>query len=255
MPRGGRGQLRKIAAHLNVHPTLLSQVLSGGKDLTLEQAILLCDYLGLGELEREYFLLLIQYERAGSKTLKNFFHAKLRVLQEEGNKVASRFEKTTEIREEDKAVFYSHWQNSAVRLLTSIKDFQSLDAVAEKLKLPQARVKRILDFLLSVGLVKEEEGRYQMGPARTHLPSSSPYTIRHHVNWRLKAFEAYEKLEKNELAITFPMTLSKKDSLRLRELIVDFVESVNKTLESSEPEELMCLNIDYFSPTVKETNC
>lgn len=248
MPNSGRGQLRKIALHLNVHPTLLSQVISGRKDFSLEQGISLCEYLGLGELEREYFLLLLQYDRAGSKTLKVFFHAKIRKLQEEGTKVSARFERTSEIREEDKAVFYSHWQNSAVRLLTSINEFQSLDGLSEKLKLPKVQVRRILDFLLSVGLVKEDKGRYIMGTARTHVPSNSPYVIRHHVNWRLKAFEAYEKMEKHELALTFPMTISKKDSMRLRELLVDFVASVNKTIESTDPEDLMCLNIDYFSP-------
>lgn len=248
MPKNGRGELRKIALYLNVHPTLLSQVLSGGKDLSLEQAVLLSDYLGLNDFEKEYFLFLVQYERAGSKQLKSYFHSKLRKLQEEGENISSRFLRTTEIREEDKAIFYSHWQNSAIRLLTSIQGFQSLDAISEKLKLSKLQVRRTLDFLLSVGLVREEGGKYTVGPSRTHVPAHSPYVVRHHVNWRLKAFDAYEKMEKQELAITLPMTLSKKDAAKLRALLVDFVESVHQTIEKTDPEELMCLNIDYFSP-------
>ena len=38
MARAGRGQYQKMALHLRVHPTLVSQIFRGVRDLTPEQA-------------------------------------------------------------------------------------------------------------------------------------------------------------------------------------------------------------------------
>ena len=47
-PRKGRGWARKLALHLKVHPTLISQVLQSKKDLTVEQAQKTAELMGLG---------------------------------------------------------------------------------------------------------------------------------------------------------------------------------------------------------------
>lgn len=73
----GRGGIKKIAEALRVHPSLISQVLSGLKDLTSEQGNELAIFFDLSELETEYFLCLIDIERAGTARLKSFLQAKL----------------------------------------------------------------------------------------------------------------------------------------------------------------------------------
>ncbi len=248
MPLKGRGQIRKIAAFLNVHPTLLSQVLNTTKDLSLEQGIRLAEFLGLSENEREYFITLLEYERAGSKALKDYFFSHIQTLRKEAEASISKGNITKELREEDRAIFYSQWYLSAIRLLTSIEQYQTLDSISEKIKMPKAQVRMHLDFLTRVGLVHENSGAFKTGPSRTHVSSNSPHAVRHHVNWRIKAFEAYEALGEDEIAITLPMTISKADALHLREEISKFVKSLNPIIDASPSEELKCLNIDFFSP-------
>ncbi len=62
LPKKGRGELNRIAQFAGVHPSLMSQVLSGSKNLSLEQAQLVAEYLGLTHLESEFFMTLVQLQ-------------------------------------------------------------------------------------------------------------------------------------------------------------------------------------------------
>ena len=104
LPKKGYGEARKIAAHLEVGSTFISQVFSGWKDLTLEQADLLTDYLGLGGLERDYFMLLVEKERAGTKRLKHYWNTKLADLKKSSLKISHRIGIHRTLTDEEKSV-------------------------------------------------------------------------------------------------------------------------------------------------------
>lgn len=53
LPNKGHGQLSKIAQHLNIHTSLVSQVFQGEKNLTFEQACDLSGFFGMTELESD----------------------------------------------------------------------------------------------------------------------------------------------------------------------------------------------------------
>ena len=73
---GGHGQLRQLSLHLGINSVVMSQVFRGERDLTLEQALGVSEYIGFTEMERDYFLLLVQKERAGNHQLKAIFQQK-----------------------------------------------------------------------------------------------------------------------------------------------------------------------------------
>ena len=58
-PKKGRGLVQKLAFHLGVNPTFVSQVLSGLKNFSVEQGFEVTEFLGLAGLEKDYFILLI----------------------------------------------------------------------------------------------------------------------------------------------------------------------------------------------------
>jgi uncharacterized protein (TIGR02147 family) len=245
MPQGGRGQYGKIARHLRMHTTMVSQIFRGEKNLSLEQACALAEYFGLSDLETDFFLVLVEHERAGTAKLKRALDRRKRVLRAQATQVGSRLPPAKRLREEDKAVFYSHWYYSGIRLLTSLPSSGNADAIAEYLKLPQAIVARVLEFLLATGLCEEKGGRIAMGPARTHVPAGSPLVARHHLNWRLKAMERFSSISDDELAFTSPMTISREDGPKVREAIAELIEKVSGIVERTEPEKLSVLNIDW----------
>lgn len=122
---------------------------------------------------------------------------------------------------------------------------ETLAASAYDQKL-QKQTKTILDFLLSTGLCKEEKGKIVVGPSSTHLEASSPWVRVHHANWRQQALQHLPQEENGKLHYTAPLTVSAEDALKIREMIVQFLEKVDKVIDPSPSEEVRCLNIDWF---------
>ncbi len=246
MPKQGYGQSRKLAAFLNVHTTLVSQVLKNLKDFTLEQASLTCEFLGLNEGETQLFLLLVQYERAGNESLRRNLRRQIENAKSHAKELVNRLESKKKLSEEDRATFYSDWSYSAVRQLVAIKGFAQTDAIGKYLGLSIKRVRSIVDFLLATGLCIEENGQIKVGPRSTHLESSSPWVRVHHINWRQKAIEQIHSDELAKLHYSCPMTISSSDALKIREMIVQFLQTLDQVIEPSISEELRCINIDWF---------
>lgn len=247
MPKEGYGQSNKLAIYMGVHTTLVSQVFKGHKTFTLEQASLATEFLGLTDLESEYFVLLVQLDRAGNESLRKILRRQLAQLKKNSAELVNRLQVEKKLSDEKRAVFYSDWTYSAIRQMTAIPGFQQLENIASHLGLSKKHTKIVLDFLLSTGLCKEEKNKLHIGPSSTHLESSSPWVRVHHMNWRQKAIEQMTTEEAAQLHYTAPMTLSHKDALAIREMIIQFLEKVDKVIDPSPSEELRCLNIDWFS--------
>jgi uncharacterized protein (TIGR02147 family) len=247
MPKRGYGQARKLSNYLGVHTTLVSQILKGLKTLTLEQASLCAEFLGLTDLETEYFLLLVQWDRAGNESLRKNLKRQMEQTKSKSIELVNRLKSDKKLKEEQKAIFYSDWVYSAVRQLTAIGEYHSVTSIAEALDLSPKRAREVVEFLLSTDLIEEEKGKLKIGAKSTHLESTSPWIKMHHMNWRQKSLEEMSKDYSNDkLFYTAPMTLSKKDALKIREMIVQFLEKVDEVVEPSPSEELWCIGIDWF---------
>jgi uncharacterized protein (TIGR02147 family) len=243
----GRGAFRRIAAALNMHTTLVSQVINGKKCLTEEQATQMCEYMGLNHLETDYFIKLVQYERAGTKLLKETFQRHIEEIRSAAKEIKSRVPESKQLSLQDYAIFYSSWQYALIRLLTSIEQFQTKEAIASRLNLSLSRTQEVLDFLTSRGLCTENRGRYARTEKNTHIEARSPLASRHHQNWRSKSLELLEKLTPDDLAFTAPVSLAKKDIPRVRALLLDAISEISKIIEKSSAEEVVYLGVDWIS--------
>jgi len=246
LPNEGYGQLAKIARAISLNPSTLTLVLHGQKDFTPEQANDLCEHWQMTELETEYFLHLVAYSRAGKQNLRNRIRQQLGKIRKQSKDLKSRLPAQAELSEEAKAIFYSQWYYSGIRLLTSISGFNSPEKISEYLAIPRSTVKQVLDFLVATGLCISEGGKYRMGPQSTHLEAVSPLVARHHQNWRLKSIERTDRLGAEELLFTSPVSISKEGIPEVRKILVNAVESCFKIIDPSPCEELACLNIDWF---------
>jgi uncharacterized protein (TIGR02147 family) len=246
-PNQGRGHLSRIARHLEINTTLLSQIMSGSREFTLEQALGLGDYLGLNKIELEYFLCLVQWARAGNHQLKSHWREKIEDLRATSKSLATRIKHERNLTDIEKSVFYSSWRYSAIHLLTSLKEKGvTLDEVMNRFHLARGKALEILKFLCEIGLCQETKGHYLMTTQSTFVPQGSPHLIRHHLNWRMQAMHKSEEISDRELMYTAQMSLSRKDIERLRDLAVSFIKTANEIAKPSEPEDLVNLNIDLF---------
>jgi uncharacterized protein (TIGR02147 family) len=245
-PKKGHGQFRRIAQHLNIHPVAVTLVFKGDRELSSEQAADLCDYFGFTTIERDYFLLMVQKQRAGTHRLRLILKEQMRDLQERARQLKSRLPQERELTETEKSVFYSNWLYSGISLATSLPKLNSVESLAEHFDLPLSKINQIVEFLIRYGLVNEKHSQLSMGTQNTHLEASSPLVARHHSNWRLRGLAKMDAVEREELFFTGPMSLSKEMIETIRRDLVAFIDQTMKAVKDSPSEELACLNIDWF---------
>ena len=247
LPKKGYGEARKIAAHLQVGSTFISQVFHGSKNLSLEQADILADYLGLVGLERDYFILLVEKERAGTKRLKQYWNAKLADLKKSSLKISNRVSHHRTLTDEEKSIFYSSFIYSCIHAYTSTaKKGRGLEEVKDRFELSRARAGEILKFLCDIGLCKEEQGYFLVTDHHTHIAKGSPHLLKHHANWRIKAIQYSEELSDEELMYTANISISKKDFQKIRDEMVQLIKTTVNTAQESDPEEIAQFNLDLF---------
>lgn len=247
LPKRGRGELRRIAEHLKVSSTLVSQVLAAEKSFTSEQAHSLLGYLGLSGIEADYVFFLIQKDRAGSKDLESFWEAKLQKIRTESKDLSQRLRTDRNLSEEEKAILYSSHLYLGIWLFTSIGDKgKSLQDICDFFLISRKKANEILDFLLKCQLCSEKGSRFSMHVQKIHLERNSPYLLKHHMNWRMQALQKAEELSDEELIFSSPVSLSKKDFVELREKMAVFIREFLDSVHASPAEDLACFNLDFF---------
>ncbi len=245
-PNKGYGQMSKLADFMGVHTTLVSQVLNEYKNLTVDQAVMVTEYFGLNELESEYFISLVQYEKTGTPAAKLFFEKKMLKLKESSKDLSKRLKSEYELKEEHRAIFYSDWAYSAIRQSIALPGINTIENISTYLGLSRKKVQKYMDFLLKVGLCRIEADKFKIGPSSTYVDSNSSWVRVHHSNWRQRALLSFDKNDIKNLHYTSPLTISEADSEIIREKIVQFIEQVNIVVDPSPSEKLFCLNIDWF---------
>lgn len=237
----------RMARALGVSSSLVSQVLAGAKSFTADQTSELADFLGLTENETDYLHLLVEYDRAGTHKYREKLERKIKALQDQSRKIGKRVPRHKELSDEQKAVYYSSWLFTGVRNLTAVPGFDDVPSLAKHLGVEPAVVTRIVRFLLTNGLCREENGRLTYGPASLHVDRESPFVNKHHQNWRVQALQKMESGRDDDLFFTSPMSLSRDAAEEIRRLLPTFIQSVMKIAGPSDSETAACLNIDWFS--------
>ena len=246
LPQKGYGKGSEIAQSCEMNPATLTLVLKKERDLTLDQASDVCMYLGISDLETEFFLTSVQLQRSGRPSLRTRMTKKLAELKAKSLKVKNRLNDATDFDDDAKSKFYSQWYFSAVRLVCGIPGVDNVDEIAVLLGLPRRTVQMVLDFLLKYGLVELKGGKFKSAVQSTHLPDDSFLVSRHHTNWRLKAIEKMAVQNPANLFFTSPVTIAKKDIPIVRELLIKAIEQIFEVVDPSNEEQLSCLNIDWF---------
>lgn len=244
-PKAGYGVFSRMAEHLTTNSVTISQIFKGERDLSLEQAAKLCQFLGLGTLESDFFLLLVQRHRAGSDDLKRIFTRQLDELRLRGQAIKNRIAHE-QLSDQDKAIFYSSWYFIATWLAATLPEYSSMQTLARHFNVPENTLSDVMGFLLSKGLLVRKNGRIEFGTNVIHVPHDSPFVVKHHMNWRMKAIQAMDQRKETNLHYSSPMLMSNDVRKKMREELVQFIQRQTKKVADSKSESLVCLNIDFF---------
>lgn len=247
LPKRGRGELQKISQKLGIHTTLISQIMSGQRHLTEEQAHELAGYLGLTALEEDYFLLLVQIERAGTENFRKYLKTKLNHLKSEALKISKRIDYSATLTDQEKSEFYSSWNYSAIRLFCSTApEGKSLEEIISYFHLDRPLAIKYLNFLVKTQLCTEKDGFFKMGTQSTFVEKGSIYFLKHHFNWRIKSIQKSENMSDEDFLFTSPLSISRQDFHKIRDVLAQTVSTSSKIVTESNPEVTACLNLDFF---------
>jgi len=240
------GLLTKLAKAAGCHRPYLSKVLAGDAHFVPSHLFGLAKFWGLSEPETEYFLRLLELEKAGSAEYRAHLvekNAELRRQQESLSEVVSR-----EPVSESHISYYSSWAWAAAHVLTSIPSFQTTKAIARRLSLPLPQVEHILRSLEAWGSVKREKDLWKFAGNEHHISKASPLSTFHHSNWRQRAILNSQLQQPKSLHFTVVQSISEKDFEVLRGMILNFIREFSKVAAPSREEKLVCFNCDFFEP-------
>jgi uncharacterized protein (TIGR02147 family) len=245
---GKRGEQTKLAAFLNCQTSFISQVLTGAKThFSLEHISQITKYLKLDAEQSDYLILLCLYEKAGTKDLQEHFYKKIVAVKNQHQLITAKISKRgSTLSNEQKAVYYSHWAYMAIHMAISIPDLSTEDKIRKYFNFPQEFVSEIFKFLIDAELIEKEQNHYKIGKTRIHLENTSPLVRSLHSNWRQKAIDSL--IDKDELNLHYSsvLILSKKDALKIKQLILELIKEKEKILLPSPEEQMVIFNLDYF---------
>ncbi len=246
-PYGGRGIRSQFAKALNMHTAYMSQVLGKYAHFTLEQGKRLASHLGLTKNETHFFILLIQYERAGSKELEEYFLELIEEYAETQQSLKNRLEISGEIKPEDQQRYYSSWYYIAVHALLSIPEFRDPKLISQRLELSREKVDEIIEFLLKTGLIIRSNNSYEMGSQDIHLSQDSPMINTHHTNWRLRAMNSLSNSGTDDLHYSGVISIRKEDANIVKDILIKTLQDIRKVIKTSSSEEVYCYTLDLFT--------
>lgn len=241
-----RGIVTRMAEAAGCQRTYLSQVLTREVHLLPEHGLGLCEFWGFLENETDFFMLLLQKDRAGTMKLKNHIDKKLKEITKNEANLKERYKDTKELSEENKAIYYSNWIYSAVHILTSIEEFQSIEKLASRLEIAVSSVEKVLNILERMKLVSNEEGRWVYQKRKVHVPKTSPMAAFNNANWRQRGSLYSQQIDNENVHYTVVASLAQEDFLEIRQMILKFIDEKRKVITQSKQEDVACFTLDWF---------
>lgn len=197
-PKRGYGFRSRVAQAAGCKTAYVAQVLGGGAHFSLEQAEGINGLLEHSEDEGDFFLLLVQFARAGTERLRRRLRAQMKTLRDRQTNLKQRFGVRSELSEQEVLEFFSRWSIVAVHIAATIPRLKTRAAIAEALAVEPSLVKDALDFLIAKGLLEEKNGRLEPGPTKLFVGKDSAILKMHHANWRQKAIQYLDRDKADE---------------------------------------------------------
>lgn len=241
-----RGYKSAMAAAAGCQRSVFSQVLGGKMELSRDHAAELSRFFALSPDEEEYFVLLVDLARAGSKRLVSLIRRRLGELKMKRVQPSARIAEGNILDAERRTLYYSSWYWSAIHILTSIPEYQIAADISRRLELPLGLVQKTLASLETMGLVKSSGRKWVATKKLIHLASDSPLNEINHSHWRLRAIQDIQRSGDESIHYSSVCALSRADYERLKGMLMEQVMKERELIVPSDEEELYCLSHDLF---------
>ncbi len=238
-----RYSLRAFSTRLGISVSTLSEVLNGKLGLSRPRAEKIAERLAMNEIERDYFVSLVESCHARSRQVRERAQVRLQNIQ----RIT---EKPLQI---DAWTFISEWYHLAIVELARTRGFQSRETwIAKKLELDPITVRTACERLIRLGILERKGGKLKTtGQWLLTSPHDTPsaYTRAFHAAILAKAQRSIEEQSPTERNLSSLVVAINKEKIpEAKKLIMDFNRKLNKLLSADDqPENLYCFSTQLFS--------
>ena len=242
-----RGTRAALSKSMGCQQSYLSRVFAESAELSPEQADSASHFLGHTKEEKNFFMTLVLYSRAGTNSLRERFRADLKVMREQHLLLKNRITVKQILNFEHQVIYYSTWHYTAIHMLITIPKYQKADAIAKILKISISKTHEVLRFLTSVGLAKVQGEKHVVGETQLYLEHDSPLIQKHHTNLRVEAIKSLDRTRNQDLHYSAFISISEEDIPKVREVMVKAIETIRQIVKPSSEEKMACYCLDLFS--------
>ncbi len=242
-----RGELSKLAEHMACHVSYLSQVLKGERHCSLEQGLRFCQWKNLSEIQTQFFMAQLSYERAGTQSLKLYY----KNAKDEIKRKATRIKEQVETKMLDgDSIFFSSLRLQLIHAMTQLEKVNTLQEFSNFSGWDEGQISESLQTLKSLGLVKEAKpGSWQATHNFLHIDRSQTGYSQFHQNWRnysLTQFllnssrETGSDFNMSSLVITDPEVAS-----FISRALTTLIKDISPAVRDSQSQQVYYLGIDF----------
>ena len=241
-----RGYQKQLADVAGCQSSFLSQVLNSHVQLTPDHGAALAGFWTLEDAEAEYFVGLINRERASSPQLRRMIDNRLGELKAGNEDLGMRFSKGHTLTLEHELKYYSRWYMAAVHMCITIRSCRTAKQIAEKLRMPQNVVQSALTALEEINLAEQTTSGWVPTETNIHLPRRSSLNITNHIVWRHLVLNRIQENDPDDIHYTAVHTLSHRDFDKFKKTVFELIETLRAIVDPSPEEEVVCFTLDCF---------
>lgn len=246
-PLYGRGAKTRLANHLGVQGSFISLVLSGPQDFSTDHSIKIAEFLKLSAPETEYFMTLVQRDRAGTPKLKQYYQALIdRMLKEEAQIKSHVQAKQLEANEQDLSLYYGAWFHVAVHMAIHNTKLRTVSALVAYTKLSESQVRESIDLLVRLGFAQFDKDKVVPIDRTFHLSKRSLALRSHHTNWRGQAVQSLDDNQPDALHYSLVLNVDAETAIKMRELLLDSIKRTHILIEKAKIENVYSICLDLF---------
>ncbi len=245
---GERGYRSKLAKSAGCQLSYINHVLDSRADFTPDQAVGICEYWNLGDLESEYFMNLIYLGRAHSPKLKMRLERRLAEIRKAHTKSQKNRLSQDPYDQEKVIEYYLDWAAAAVHALLSLPQGKDPTFIANRLGLEETRTRQLLLLLQDLGFAAQDASGWRSTSKFFHAADENRYANLHHTNWRRQSERELGRYpqRKENLHYTALYSLSQADFQKLRKMLVDVIAQTRDVVRPSQEETVICFALDLF---------
>jgi hypothetical protein len=244
------GMIGRLARHIKVHSTFISQVRRGMSHLSMDQSIGVCSFFRFRPDETDFFLDLVALARCGSKEGRLFFRERIDRCRNGRSDVQNRLAHKKILSRELAAVYYQTWVHQAVHMLAQCDGGTSSEEVVQQLRISSAVASRVIDQLIECDILEKKNLRLTTRIPFLHLVKGTPEVTHVHANWRAKILQEIQSpSDANAFHFSSAIALDQRTAKAIHQILLDSIATISASVDKAEAKKVSVLCMDFISLT------